>query len=164
MILSFRTASILLASFALTGCVSAYVPPSAGANTAILNATVHNLFGRAALDIDTGAMQQQNLLTTKTVGAAVYVDTRVSAPGDVRLVYEENAGSMECALKFKFQAEPDQTYQLFVGDVAPAAATTGLGKFAQWLFSMAGKGCFAKAWKTRADGSLGEIPLQRAFY
>lgn len=154
----------LMTILLLVGCTPVYIPPAAGPSTAVLDVTVHNLFGQAKLDIDTGVVAKQNLLTTTTLGQAVSVQTTVSTARAVRLVYEEDVAASQCALQFKFQAAPGQSYMLFVGDVAPAAATTGIGKFGQWLFPMAGKGCFAKAWRKQEDGSLFEIPLQRALY
>jgi len=156
--------SIILLALALTGCAAPYVPPPASASTATLDIAIHNLFGEATLNIDTGLIQKQNLLTTPTVGRTVSTSATVGTQGPVRLTYHEFVGTGQCNLQFMFQAAPRQTYNLFVGDVAPAPATTGAGKFGQWLFPLAGKRCFAKAWQTRPDGTYVEVPLQRALY
>jgi hypothetical protein len=129
-----------------------------------LNITLNNLFGQAKLNIDTGLVQKQNLLTTNTVGETTSINTVVGTEVPVRLTYTENVATGLCNLQFMFQAAPHQTYDLFIGDVAPAAATSGVGKFGQWLFPLAGKGCFAKAWQKQVDGSLIEVPLQKALY
>jgi len=155
---------IPLAAMSLTGCVAAYTPPPASASTATLDIAIHNLFGEATLNIDTGLIQKQNLLTTPTVGQTVNTSATVGTQGPVRLTYKEFVGTGQCNLQFKFQPAPGQTYDLFVGDVAPAPATTGLGKFGQWLFPLAGKRCFAKAWQTQPDGTQTELRLQRALY
>lgn len=153
-----------LAAAALTGCAVPYTPPPASATTATLDITVHNLFGWATLNIDSGILQHQNLVTAHTLGKEVTTSTIVSTDKPVRLIYHELVGASECDLQFMFQPAPGLTYDLFVGDVAPAAATTELGKFGQWLFPMAGKGCFAKAWKKQADGSMMEVQLNDAMY
>ncbi len=155
---------MLAAAIALTGCAAPYVPPPASSSTARLNITIHNLFGKAKLNIDTGLVQKQNLLTTSTIGQNVDTGTIIGTQTPVRLAYQEFVGTGQCNLHFMFQPAPGETYNLFVGDVAPAPATTGLGKFNQWLFPLAGKRCFARAWQAHTDGSQTPVPLERALY
>jgi len=156
---SYRVLTASLALLALAGCASVpYAPPQSGP-TAKLDVSVHNTFGPAELDVGMAPLSQGKLVTATTVGQMVTTSTIIGADRPVWITYGETSGQARCNLGFHFSAAPDRTYDLFVGDISPKAATTDLGKFGQWLFPLAGKGCFAKVWQEHPGGSLAEMPM-----
>ena len=147
-----------LGTLLLTGCVAPYIPPNAGA-TAKMNVTVNNTFGPATFDIASprGALGKYRLLDSQNVIPPISTTTLVAADQPVRVIYVERMPNAQCILNFMFTASPGNIYGVYVGDISPPAAMTTLGKIGQFIFPLAGKGCFTRVLETRSDGSTSVI-------
>jgi hypothetical protein len=150
---------------ALTACASPYVPPQSGP-TASVNITMHNLFGDATLDIDSpnDALVHQTVIGQHPPSGTAETTIQVAADQPVRFAFQEIMGTGQCSMQFLFAVAPDQTYDMFVGDFAPAPAKTTVGKIGRFIFPNVGKGCFVGVQQRLSNGLIVPIPVHRAQY
>jgi hypothetical protein len=165
----FRTSIGLLiagmASMLLSGCVQPYDPPATG-STATLNIAIHNWFGMAWLDIlpsPHSLTGEKRILSAKYRRGASASGVKISAGHAILFYFRQDVKNTNdyCEIPFSFSPMPNQTYDLFLGDLPAPPPDTLLGKIGHFFHPALNASCYINVGHILANGKPVKVKISR---